>query len=310
MKRYLKIFSLILLPAALSASELQVLDPQFKDVVSEQAPLVTIASEMQFTEGPVWVWPKSDSVGYLLFSDIPADRIYRWRPGEDGKIELWRSPSGKANGLLLDSEGRLVACEHANRRVSLTVAPDSVITLCDRYRGARLNSPNDAALGADGSLWFTDPPYGLGKRKPEQPANFVFRLAPGEREPKAVVDDFDRPNGIVFSPDKKILYIADSGRPHHVRSFRVVGDSLSEIGVFAVVSPGAPDGMCVDEKGRLYVAAGDGIHVFNPEGTLLGKILTPKRPTNCCFGGEKMQGLFITARSEVYKIRLNVRGLP
>jgi len=306
MKGCFSILLLLLLPQGLFSANIQALKPEFSAVVGEDAQLVEIATDLQFTEGPVWIG--SGESGYLLFSDIPANKIYRWAPGED--LSVWRSPSGNSNGLLLDSQGRLLACEHGGRRVSLALDSGEVVTLCDSYKGGRLNSPNDVALGADGSLWFTDPPYGLGKQKPEQPANYVFRLAPGAKEPAAVVDDFHRPNGIVFSPDKKVLYVSDSGRPHHIRSFRVAGESLEEIGVFATISPGGPDGMCVDTMGRLYSTAGDGVHVFSPDGILIGKILTPRIPTNCCFGGSEWKTLYITARPDVYAVKLKVKGLP
>lgn len=310
MKKMVVAIVLILLVSAQAwaqQSVIQALDPEFSQVVSPDALLDEIASGHQFTEGPVWV-DSAQAGGYLLFSDIPADRIYRWRNGVPNIV--WREPSGKSNGLILDAGGQLVACEHWNRRVTLTRKDGEVVTLCDSYRGKKLNSPNDAAVGGDGSIWFTDPPYGLEKRERELDRDYVFRLGPGENEPRAMIDDFDRPNGLVFSPDKKILYVADSGKPHHIRSFRIEGDSLSEIGVFAVVTPGAPDGMCVDSEGRLYTTAGDGVHVYNSGGKLIGKILTPQTPANCCFGGGRRHTLFITARTSVYKIRLEVQGLP
>lgn len=307
MKGFFSILLLLLLPQGSFSAGIQALKPEFSAVVNEDAELVEIATGLEFTEGPVWIG--SGESGYLLFSDIPADKIYRWAPGED--LSVWRTPSGNSNGLLLDSQGRLLACEHGGRRVSLTLDSGKVVTLSDRFNGGRLNSPNDVALGADGSLWFTDPPYGLSKQEEsEQPACYVFRLAPGAKAPTAVVEDFNRPNGIVFSPDKKVLYISDSGRPHHIRYFRVAGESLEEIGVFATISPGGPDGMCVDTEGRLYSTAGDGVHVFSPDGILIGKILTPHNPTNCCFGGRQWKTLYITARPDVYAVKLRVKGLP
>lgn len=307
MKGFFSILLLLLLPQGSFSAGIQALKPEFSAVVNEDAELVEIATGLEFTEGPVWIG--SGESGYLLFSDIPADKIYRWAPGEG--LSVWRTPSGNSNGLLLDSQGRLLACEHGGRRISLTLDSGKVVTLSDRFKGGRLNSPNDVALGADGSLWFTDPPYGLSKQEEsEQPANYVFRLAQGAKEPTVVVEDFNRPNGIVFSPDKKVLYISDSGRPHHIRYFRVAGESLEEIGVFATISPGGPDGMCVDTEGRLYSTAGDGVHVFSPEGVLIGKILTPHNPTNCCFGGRQWKTLYITARPDVYAVKLRVKGLP
>ena len=306
MKGCIWFIMLLLLPQGAFSQTVQALKPEFSAVAGEDATLLTVAAGLQFTEGPVWI-PDPEN-GYLLFSDIPADIIYRWAPGDS--LSVFRTPSGNSNGLLLDSRGRLLACEHGGRRVSLTLDSGEVVTLCDSFKGGRLSSPNDVALGADGSLWFTDPPYGLREQKPDQPANYVFRLAPGAKEPTAVVENFNRPNGIVFSPDKKVLYISDSGRPHHIRSFRIKGESLEEVGVFAIISPGGPDGMCVDSMGRLYSTAGDGVHVFSPDGLLIGKILTPQVPTNCCFGGKDWSTLYITARPDVYAVKLKVRGLP
>ena len=307
MKGCFSVLLLLLLPHGLFSADIQALRPEFSAVADESAELVEIATGLEFTEGPVWIGGKEG--GYLLFSDIPANKIYRWAPEQ--ALSVWRTPSGNSNGLLLDSRGRLLVCEHGGRRVSLTLDSGELVTLCDSFNGGRLNSPNDVALGADGSLWFTDPPYGLGKQEEsEQPACYVFRLAPGAKAPTAVVEDFNRPNGIVFSPDKKVLYISDSGSPHHIRYFRVAGESLEEIGVFAVISPGGPDGMCVDSEGRLYSTAGDGVHVFSPDGTLIGKIITPRMPANCCFGGKEWKTLFITARPDVYAVKLKVKGLP
>lgn len=309
MRRFFIILPLLLLPVRLFSGDVEIIQPEFAAVAAGDAVLDEIAQELQFTEGPVWVPGKNGGKGYLLFSDIPADRIYRWAKGDT--LEVWKTPSGQSNGLHLDGKGGLLACEHWNRRVSVySLESRNSTTLCSGYRGGALNSPNDLTIAGDGSFWFTDPPYGLGNRKKEQPADFVFRLSPGSAEPRAMVADFDRPNGIVFSPDKKILYISDSGKPHQVRSFRVTGDTLVEKGVFTVISPGGPDGMCVDSAGRLYVTAGDGVQVFSPEGNLLGKILTHYQPTNCCFGGEDWKTLFITARPSVYAIKLKVKGLP
>ena len=275
--------------------------------VDVDARVTAIATALQFTEGPVWIDSSAGHQGYLLFSDIPADIIYRWSAGDT--LSVWRKPSGNSNGLILDASGRLITCEHGNRRIAVSDISGSATALCRSFRGKQLNSPNDAAIGPDRGVWFTDPPYGIKPEQQEQPACFVFYLASGSKEPRAMIDDFHRPNGIVFSPDKKILYVADSGSPHNIRHFRVEGDSISEIGVFVEIRPGAPDGMCMDTSGRLYTSAGDGVQVFSPDGELLGKVLTPEQPTNCCFGGDKMNTLFITARPNVYMVKLKVKGL-
>jgi gluconolactonase len=296
----------LLVPWAVFSAVIKPEDSSFAQLASPDVKLDTLATGLRFTEGPVWIAAEKGD-GYLLFSDIPADIIYRWSAAKG--LSPWRSPSGKSNGLLLDARGRLLACEHGNRRVSLVLSPDSAFTLCGSYNGGKLNSPNDIALGADGSLWFTDPPYGIEDGQQEQPAQYVFHMQADGREPEVVATDFYRPNGIVFSPDKKTLYISDSGK-RLVRCFSVTSEGLQERDLFAEISPGGPDGMCVDEAGRVYVTAGDGVQVFAPEGKLLGRILTPQQPTNCCFGGKDYKTLFITARPDVYAVKLKVIGLP
>jgi gluconolactonase len=263
--------------------------------------LVELASGMQFTEGPVWLGTDN----CLLFSDIHANRIMRWSD-RDG-LTVWRDPSGNANGNTLDSRGRLITCEHGTRRVSRTMEDGTVVTLADRHGGKRLNSPNDVVVKSDGTIWFTDPPYGITPDEIEQPANFVFRLDPGAGGPVPVADDFDRPNGLCFSPDETKLYIADSSHEpgrSHVRVFEVASDNtLSGGKVFARIDPESPDGMRFGPDGRLYVAAGDGIHIFDTGGTMAGKIEMPVRPSNCEFGGAGGGTLYITARRSLYCIQ-------
>lgn len=263
-----------------------------------------LATGFQFTEGPVWL-----PDGYLLFSDIPADRIYKWVP--DGDVTVWREPSGNSNGLTLDRQGRLIACEHGNRRVSRMMADGTVDALVDRYQGNRLNSPNDVVVKSDGTVYFTDPPYGIEPEEREQPCNGVYRILNGGAL-ELMVDDFDRPNGLAFSPDESILYIADSPR-RHVRAFDVLPDgSLTNSRVFADMDhpqPGSPDGMKVDEEGHLYVAGATGVWVFEPDGAHLGVIVTPERPANCAWGDPDRKSLYITARTSLYRIRVKVPGL-
>jgi gluconolactonase len=264
-----------------------------------------IASGFEFTEGPVW-----HPDGYLLFSDIPAARVYQWKP--DGTVVVWRERSGNSNGLTLDRQGRLVACEHGNRRVSRTEENDVVLTVADRYDGKRLNSPNDVVVKSDGTIYFTDPPYGIEPDQREQPCNGVYRiLADGTLE--LVADDFERPNGLAFSPDEAVLYIDDSAR-RHVRAFDVQPDgTLANSRVIADMDhpqPGSPDGMKLDVEGHLYVTGATGVWVFEPDGTLLGVIVTPERPANCAWGGADRQTLYITARTSLYRIRTKVPGVP
>jgi gluconolactonase len=273
-------------------------------VVSPSAKIEKLAGGMKFVEGPVWI-PREG--GYLVFSDIPADELKRWSAKEG--LTTFRQPSNKANGNTLDLEGRLITCEHGARRVSRTEKDGSVVTLVDSYQGRKLNSPNDAVVKSDGSIWFTDPGYGLDGREMEQEGEFVFRFDPKTNDLHPVVKDFDKPNGLAFSPDEKLLYIADSGKPAHIRVFEVKPDGrLSNGRVFATIDQGVPDGIRCDADGRLYSSAGDGVHIFMKDGTLIGKILTPESAANLTFGGENNQTLFITARTSLYSIPLLVKG--
>ena len=262
-----------------------------------------IASGFEFTEGPVWM-----PGGYLLFSDIPADRIYKWTP--EGGAEVWRAPSGNSNGLTIDRQSRLIACEHGNRRVSRTEADGSVVTLADRYQGGRLNSPNDVVVRSDGTIYFTDPPYGIEPEEREQPCNGLYRILP-DGTLELLVDDFDRPNGLAFSPDESILYVDDSPR-RHVRAFDVRRDgTLTRSRVIADMDhpqPGSPDGMKVDAEGHLYVAGATGVWVFDPDGTGLGVIVTPERPANLAWGDVDRKTLYVTARTSLYRFRVKVPG--
>jgi len=264
-----------------------------------------LATGFQFTEGPVWM-----PDGYLLFSDIPANCIYQWTP--DGQVEVWRQPSGHANGLTADQQGRLIACEHGNRRVSRTEADGTIVALADRYAGRRLNSPNDLVVKSDGTVYFTDPPYGIEPEDQEQPCNGLYRILPDGRL-ELLADDFDRPNGLAFSPDESILYVADSPR-RHVRAFDVHPDgTLVNSRIIADMDhpqPGSPDGMKMDVEGHLYVAGATGVWVFEPDGTHLGVIVTPERPANCAWGDDGRKSLYITARTSLYRIHVKVPGLP
>ncbi|HEU5101320.1 MAG TPA: SMP-30/gluconolactonase/LRE family protein [Roseiflexaceae bacterium] len=270
-----------------------------------------IASGFQFTEGPVW-----HPDGYLLFSDIPASRIYKWTP--DRAVTIWREPTGMSNGLTLDRERRVVACEHAGRRVSRSTADGAAIALADSYGGKRLNSPNDVVVKSDGAIYFSDPPYGLAPphgpsvQEQEQPCNGLYRITP-DGVLELLADDFDRPNGLAFSADETLLYVDDSPR-RHVRVFDVRADgTLANSRIFADMDhpqPGSPDGMKLDSAGHLYVAGATGVWVFEPDGTCLGVIVTPERPANCAWGDDDRQTLYITARTSLYKVRTSVPGLP
>ncbi|HEX2032948.1 MAG TPA: SMP-30/gluconolactonase/LRE family protein [Chloroflexota bacterium] len=304
-----------------AAPALDVRDPALRSLVSPEASVEQIAGGLGFTEGPLWLGD------HLLFSDLPFNRIVRWQETPAGvELTTFRYPSGGAlddprplrqpgsNGLTLDQERRLVACEHGNRRVSRTEAGGQVVTLADRYDGKRLNSPNDVVVRSDGVVFFSDPPYGLpaGEEGKEQDANGVYRVEPDGRVVRLVAD-FDRPNGLAFSPDERTIYIADTSR-RHLRAFDVTPEGdLVNGRLFADMrhpEHGGPDGMKVDTQGHIYCTGAAGVWVFTPQGHLLGIIRTPARPANCAFGGPDWQTLVITAQRSVYRIRVQVPGIP
>ena len=265
-----------------------------------------VADGFEFTEGPVW-----HPDGFLLFSDVPANTIYKWQPQQKPKI--FRQPSGNANGNTLDHSGRLVTGEHSNRRVSRTEANEEIITLASHYQGKRLNSPNDLVIKSDGSIYFTDPPYGIKPEQEELGFYGVYRLTP-DGTLTLLVDDFVRPNGIALSPDETKLYVNDS-QQGHIRVFDVQPDGMLANGkVFAEMKPpseaGAADGMKVDIKGNIYSTAPGGVWVFSPQGDLLGVIETPEPPANIAWGDRDYKTLYITARNSLYRIRLNIEGMP
>ncbi|MEM1343873.1 MAG: SMP-30/gluconolactonase/LRE family protein [Pseudomonadota bacterium] len=288
-------------------------EPVFNTYVLGNAPLKRLATGFDWVEGPVWF----GDADCLLFSDIPNNRILRWHT-ETG-ISTYRQPSNFANGHTRDRQGRLVSCEHGHRRVTRTEHDGSLSVIADSYQGKRLNSPNDVVVHSDGSVWFTDPHYGImtdyegDKAEQELPCN-VYRVDPSG-EITVVAGDFHCPNGLAFSPDERRLYIADTGRifgadPTHIRVFDVVDGGLQGGEVFHAVSPGLADGFRCDTEGNLWTSAGDGVHCLAPDGRLLGKILVPETVSNVCFGGRSGHRLFITASTSVYAINLNRRGGP
>jgi gluconolactonase len=278
---------------------------EFSRIVPADAKVQKLAGDMKFLEGPLWLPAQG---GYLIFSDIPADELKSWSPKLG--LGIFRQPSHQANGNTLDRKGLLVSCEQGGRRVTITGKDGIVRTLADQFEGKKLNSPNDVVVKSDGTIWFTDPPYGIKPEIKEQPGNYVFRYEPKTQKLTVAARDFDMPNGLCFSPNEKRLYIADSGKPHHIRAFAVQKDGTLQGGeVFCVISPGGPDGIRCDQAGRLYSSAGDGVHIFAPDGRMIGRIKVPETPSNLCFGGRDHRTLFITARTSLYSIPLSVAGM-
>lgn len=290
-------------------------DRRFEALVSPTAELERLHTGCGWAEGPVW----SDADGgFLLFSDIYNHVMLRW--SEAGGIEVFRADSNFSNGNTRDREGRLISCEHGSRHVVLTEADGRRVVIADRYQGRRLNSPNDVVVRSDGTIWFTDPTYGIISplegypAASEQPGHWVYRVGT-DREVRPVATDFVQPNGLAFSCDERTLYVADSGfshdptAPHHVRAFDVADDgSLARSRVFADIAPGVPDGLRVDEDDRVWISAGDGVHCYAPDGVRLGRILVPETVANLCFGGADGHTLFLTATTSLYRVRVATRG--
>jgi gluconolactonase len=271
---------------------------------------------LRWAEGPAYFGDHR----CLIFSDLPSDRLMRWDE-ETGQVTTFRSPSNFSNGNTRDRQGRLITCEHRGRRVTRTEHDGTITILADRYEGKRLNSPNDVVVKSDDTIWFSDPTYGIsaeyegGKAESEIGNCNVYRLDPRDGSLKIVADDFSRPNGLAFSPDESILYIADSGfwpnpdAPHHIRAFSVDPEgSLRNGRVLAVVSPGIPDGFRVDVEGNIWTSAGDGVQCLTAGGDLIGKIPVPEKVANVCFGGPARDRLFICGHTSLYSIYLNTRG--
>ena len=295
----------------------QIDDPRFLHLIVGSARLEELFDGCRWAEGPVWF----NDLNCLLWSDIPNQRILRWTPdGIGGAVSVYRSQSNFSNGHTRDMQGRLVSCEHGTRRVTRTEVDGAVTVLADSFQGKRLNSPNDVVVHSDGSIWFTDPTYGIlsdyegYKADPEQTARGVYRIDPASGNIACVADDFLQPNGLAFSPDETTLYIADSaashdpGLPRHIRAFDVSGGRLARDRVFANIDKGIPDGIRIDIAGNLWSSAADGIHCFAPDGTRLGKIRVPQTVANLTFGGPRRNRLFIAATTSLYAIYVAATG--
>jgi len=297
-----------------SNKNFEIFDDDFQRMLGNDPELVQLADGLAFAEGVCWVPYKNK----VIVSDIPNNRIVSW--SESDGFGIYREPSGCSNGNTVDREGRVLSCLTRGRTVVREEHDGSITTIADSYNGGKLTSPNDVAVKSDGSIWFTDPDYGflhpeLGHGdKPEQDRNRVFRVDGETLDITMVSEDFDKPNGITFSPDESILYVGDTGRthgefrPHNLRAFDVYGDKLDDPRLFVDVEPYVPDGFRADVDGNIWVAVGDGVHCYNPAGNLLGKILTPEVAANLSFGMSDNQTLFIGATSSIWSIKLNTAG--
>jgi gluconolactonase len=292
---------------ARSRAELVTLDERFAAVARGDEYVERLYNGGRWLEGPVYVpaWRG------LVFSDIPNDRMLRWDE-LSGAVSVFRQPAGYTNGNTLDGQGRLISCEQGNRRVTRTEADGSLTVLASHLDGLRLNSPNDVVVRRDGSIWFTDPPYGITSNyeghaaEQELPTCNVYRVSPAG-ELTVVADDFTRPNGLAFSIDESQLYVVDTPAKH-IRRFEVKDDRLVGGEVFVPCEAGMFDGIRLDADGRVWAATHEGVHCFDPDGTLLGKLLFPDVVSNLCFGGPKRNRLFVTATTSVYSWLLTTDG--
>ncbi len=294
----------------------EVLEPEFENCFVGHVRVERLWTGARWSEGPVWF-----AAGrYLLWSDIPNDRILRFDDA-DGSVSTFRQPANNANGHAVDGQGRLISCEHLTRCVSRTEHDGSISVVADTFDGKRLNSPNDVTVKSDGSIWFTDPSYGIltdyeGERaESEIGACHVYRVDPTGAI-HIVADDYWKPNGLAFSPDESMLYIADTGITHdpdgpkHIRRHPVHADNTLGPGeVFATCSEGLFDGFRVDRNGRIWSSAADGVHCINTDGKLIGKVHVPEMVGNVCFGGPKLNRLFVCGTTSLYSVFLNVKGV-
>ena len=294
--------------------DIEVSDPRFTHYLLDNAQLEVLAEGFRWIEGPVWM----GDAGCLLFQDLPRNRTMRWI--EDGGVSVYRAPSRFANGQARDREGRLISCSHLDRCLYRTELDGTITKLVDRHDGKRLNAPNHVAVKSDGSIWFTDPLYGIqndceGERQISEQLPALYRFDPDSGEIRIAAADFEGPNGLAFSPDESRLYVCETGNQaredprQYIRVFEVAsGGALSGGQFFHKVEPGYADGLAMDEDGNLWSSAADGVHCIDPTGTLLGKILVPYRVSNLTFGGPHRNRLFIGGSHTLYAIFINRRG--
>ncbi|KOP24811.1 gluconolactonase [Hapalosiphon sp. MRB220] len=296
---------------------IEIYDDRMCALVSPGTSLQKLANGAVHSEGPVY-FHEDDSV---VWSDAHGNRLLRWSASDD--VSILRDPSDYQSGNYRDLEGRLVACSSGLRAIIRREHDGEWKILVDRYQGKRLNSPNDLVVKSDGTIWFTDPPYGITQPnqgyggEQEQSGSYVYRFNPTTCEIYPVVTDMVRPNGLAFSPDESLLYVSDTaafnipGGPHHIRVYEVVdeGQHVTNGRVFAVIEPGQPDGFRVDQHGNIFTSSQDSVQIYAPDGTRLGKILVPETCANLSFGGKERDRLFITAGKSLYAIDLNTHGV-
>jgi gluconolactonase len=292
-------------------------DDAFNECLIGHARVERLWTGARWSEGPAWF-----AAGrFLVWSDIPNNRMLRWDE-TDGSVSVFRHPSNNSNGNTVDLQGRLLSCEHLTRRVTRTEHDGSITVLADRYQSKRLNSPNDLVVKSDGSIWFTDPSYGIlmdyegDRATAEIDGCHVYRIDPENLKVSCVANNYVKPNGLAFSSDEKHLYIADTGGSHkkngpaHIRKHVVKDDgTLDEGNVIADCDAGLFDGFRLDREDRIWSSAADGVHCLSPEGALLGKIHIPEIVANVCFGGPKLNRLFICGTTSLYSLYLNVNGI-
>ena len=299
----------------------EVIDPRFTKYKLGNAAVERLYTGTRWAEGPVWFGDGR----FLLWSDIPNNRIMRWVE-ETGEVSIFRKPSNFSNGNTRDKQGRLITCEHGARRVTRTEHDGAITALLERFEGKRLNAPNDAVVDSNGAIWFTDPGYGIlfnyeGSRAEFELPTRVYRIDPGTGNANVVTEEIEKPNGICFSPDESKLYVADTGvshkpdHPRHIRVYDVVdGKRLANGRMFCDMAPGLADGIRCDTDGNLWASAGwagegyDGVHVFAPDGSLIGKINLPEICSNLCFGGVKRNRLFMTGSQSLYALYVETQG--
>jgi gluconolactonase len=298
-------------------ARIEILDPRFDRLRVKSSRVERIATGFRWAEGPVWL----GDMHCLLWSDIPNNRMMRWDE-RTGATSVFREPSDYANGNTRDRQGRIVTCEHGPRRVTRTEFDGAITVLADRFEGKRLNSPNDVVVKSDGSIWFTDPNFGImshyegHKAAPELPTD-VYRIDPASGKVERVASGLDKPNGLAFSPDEKLLYIVECGSPRAIHAFDVPGKAkLGKKRRLIDAGPGTPDGFRVDTEGNLWCGWGmgdesvDGVRIFSPAGEPIGHIHLPERCANVAFGGVKRNRLFMAASQSVYALYVNAQGAP